>query len=215
MKGSIGMPLDNFPLMALGLPNRNRCWLNQALFETKPKGILFKKLPGFFMFLFPGKSLVLFVNFFPSLSHPADRIKYLFHPIIPPSEYDGPQVFQGGDSGHFEALLEAPATYAPREPLCRLLGYTVATKQESLRQIRYLRNHLLRKRQYKRKIFSSGFLLTTSNLTWRRSFVGLLPHLSFIGDVDIPFEKYLLDLIGLYLEMDGEYLASARFDGYR
>jgi len=82
------MPLDNFPLMALGLPNRNRCWLNQALFETKPKGILFKKLPGFFMFLFPGKSLVLFINFFPSLSHPADRIKYLFHPITPPSEYE-------------------------------------------------------------------------------------------------------------------------------
>ena len=152
MKGSIGMPLDNFPLMALGLPNRNRCWLNQALFETKPKGILFKKLPGFFMFLFPGKSLVLFVNFFPSLSHPADRIKYLFHPIIPPSEYE---------------------------------------------------------------FRSSGFLLTTSNLTWRRSFVGLLPHLSFIGDVDIPFEKYLPDLIGFYLEMNGEYLPSARFDGYR
>ena len=88
MKGSIGMSFGNSPLMALGLPNRNRCWLNQALFETKPKGILFKKLPGFFMFLFPGKSLVLFVNFFPSLSHPADRIKYLFHPIIPPSEYE-------------------------------------------------------------------------------------------------------------------------------
>lgn len=141
------MPLDNFPLMALGLPNRNRCWLNQALFETKPKGILFKKLPGFFMFLFPGKSLVLLVNFFPSLSHPADRIKYLFHPIIPPSEYE----FR---SNHNPVL----------------------------------------------------------NL---RSFVGLLPHLSFIGDVDIPFEKYLPDLIGFYLEMNGEYLPSARFDGYR
>jgi hypothetical protein len=47
------------------------------------------------------------------------------------------------------------------------------------------------------------------------SFVGLLPYLSFIGDVDIPFEKYLLDLIGFYLEMDGEYLSPTCFDGYR
>ena len=47
------------------------------------------------------------------------------------------------------------------------------------------------------------------------SFVGLLRHLSFIGDVHIPFKKDLLDLIGFNLEMDGEYLPSARFDGYR
>ncbi len=38
------------------------------------------------------------------------------------------------------------------------------------------------------------------------SLVGLLPHFAFVNDVDIPFEKYLLDLIGFYLEMDGEYL---------
>jgi hypothetical protein len=47
------------------------------------------------------------------------------------------------------------------------------------------------------------------------SFVGLLPHFAFLNDVDIPFEKYLLNLIGFYLEMDGEYLLPTCFDGYR
>ncbi len=82
------MSFGNFLFMDLGLSNRNRCWLNQAFPQTLPKRILFKKLPGFFMFLFPGKSLVLLVNFFPPLSHPSYRIKRLFHRITPPSEYE-------------------------------------------------------------------------------------------------------------------------------
>src|SRR4030065_1049757 len=88
MKGSIGMSFGNFLFMGLGLPNRNRRWLNQALLQTLPKGILFKKLSGFFMFLFPAQTVVPLVNFFPSLSHPSYRIKRLFHWIAPPSEYD-------------------------------------------------------------------------------------------------------------------------------
>jgi len=38
MKGSIGMSSGNFLFMGLGLPNRNRCWLNQALPQSLPKG---------------------------------------------------------------------------------------------------------------------------------------------------------------------------------